>query len=104
MESRVRLTSPARFGEEGREDRNGQPLYGVPILTLHGLHYRRDVTFHEDATRLTQGQAGHVMAALNNLVIGLLRLAGFTNLAAARRYCSVDLARAVALLSPAPRT
>jgi hypothetical protein len=70
----------------------------------NGLHYRRDVTFHEDATRLTQGQAGHVMAALNNLVIGLLRLAGFTNLAAARRYCGVDLARAVALLSPAPRT
>jgi predicted transposase YbfD/YdcC len=70
----------------------------------NGLHYRRDVTFHEDATRLTQGQAGHVMAALNNLVIGLLRLAGFTNLAAARRYCGADLARAVALLSPAPRT
>jgi predicted transposase YbfD/YdcC len=70
----------------------------------NGLHYRRDVTFHEDATRLTQGQAGHVMAALNNLVIGLLRLAGFTNLAAARRYCGADLTRAMALLSPAPRT
>ena len=70
----------------------------------NGLHYRRDVTFHEDGTRLTQGHAGHVMATLNNLVIGLLRLAGFTNLAAARRYCGADLARAVALLSPAPRT
>jgi predicted transposase YbfD/YdcC len=70
----------------------------------NGLHYRRDVTFHEDATRLTQGHAGHVMATLNNLVIGLLRLAGFTNLAAARRYCGADLARAVALLSPTPRT
>jgi predicted transposase YbfD/YdcC len=45
----------------------------------NGLHYRRDVTFHEDATRLTQGYAGHVMASLSNLVIGLLRLAGFTN-------------------------
>jgi predicted transposase YbfD/YdcC len=70
----------------------------------NGLHYRRDVTFHEDATRLTQGHAGHVMATLNNLVIGLLRLAGFTNLAAARRYCGADLARAVALLAPTPRT
>ena len=70
----------------------------------NGLHYRRDVTFHEDGTRLTQGDAGHVMASLNNLVIGLLRLAGFTNLAAARRYCSADLAHALALLSPAPRT
>ena len=70
----------------------------------NGLHYRRDVTFHEDATRLTQGDAGHVMASLNNLVIGLLRLAGFTNLAAARRYANADLVNALALLSPTPRT
>src|SRR5262249_23923642 len=39
----------------------------------------------------TQGHAGHVMATLNNLVLGLLRLAGFTNLAVARRYCGADL-------------
>jgi predicted transposase YbfD/YdcC len=70
----------------------------------NGLHYRRDVTFHEDATRLTQGHAGHVMASLNNLVLGLLRLAGFTNLAAARRYCGAELAHALALLSPTVRT
>ena len=50
------------------------------------MHYRRDVTFHEDATRLTRGHAGRVMATLNNLVIGLLRHAGATNLAAARRW------------------
>jgi predicted transposase YbfD/YdcC len=70
----------------------------------NGLHYRRDVTFHEDGTRLTQGHAGQVMATLNNLVLGLLRLAGFTNLAAARRYCDADLSHALALLAPAPRT
>ncbi len=67
----------------------------------NGLHYRRDVTFHEDATRLTQGQAGRVMAALNNLVIGLLCRAGYRNHAAARRRCNADLALAIALLSPA---
>lgn len=39
----------------------------------NGLHYRRDVTFQEDRTRQTLGRAGHVMAALNNLIIGLLR-------------------------------
>jgi predicted transposase YbfD/YdcC len=54
----------------------------------NGLHNRRDVTFREDRTRLTLGYAGHVMASLNNLVIGLFRLAGFTNLAHARRFCS----------------
>lgn len=51
----------------------------------NGLHYRRDVTFHEDATRLTLGQAGHNMAILNNLVIGLCFSQGFHNLAQARR-------------------
>lgn len=54
----------------------------------NGLHNRRDVTFREDRTRLTVGNAGHVMASLNNLVIGLLRLVGFTNLAHARRLCN----------------
>lgn len=70
----------------------------------NGLHHRRDVTFHEDASRLTKGAAGRVMAALNNLVIGLLRRAGYTNLAAARRHCAADLAVSLALLNPADRT
>ncbi len=68
----------------------------------NGLHYRRDVTFQEDATRLTQGHAGRVMAALNNLVIGLLRYAGHTNLAAARRLCDAQLSTALAYLNPPP--
>jgi len=65
----------------------------------NGLHYRRDVTFHEDATRLTQGHAGHVMAALNNLVIGLFSRAGWTNHRAARRRCNADLPFSLALLT-----
>ena len=65
----------------------------------NGLHYRRDVTFQEDATRLTQGHAGRVMAALNNLVIGLLCRAGFTNHAAARRRCAADLPFSLTLLA-----
>lgn len=65
----------------------------------NGLHYRRDVTYHEDATRLTQGHAGRVMAALNNLVIGLLCHAGQTNHAAARRRCAADLQFSLTLLT-----
>lgn len=65
----------------------------------NGLHYRRDVTFHEDATRLTLGHAGRVMATLNNLVIGLLCCAGLTNHAAARRRCAADLPFSLALLT-----
>jgi predicted transposase YbfD/YdcC len=50
-----------------------------------GLHYRRDVTLKEDATRLTIGNAGHTMAILNNVIIGLCLQNGYQNLAHARR-------------------
>ncbi len=64
----------------------------------NGLHYRRDVTFHEDTTRMILGNAGRIMAALNNLVIGLcLRVHG-PNVAQARRYfsaCPADALLAV---------
>ena len=52
----------------------------------NGLHYRRDVTLHEDRTRLTVGQAGHVLAILNNVVIGLCLHKGQKNLAKSRRF------------------
>lgn len=51
----------------------------------NGLHNRRDVTFREDTIRQTVGNAGHVMATLNNLTIGILRSLGFANIAQARR-------------------
>ena len=70
----------------------------------NGLHYRRDVTFHEDRTRLTQGKAGQVMGSLNNLVIGLLRHAGATNLAAARRWYDANLTLALSPLTASPIT
>jgi predicted transposase YbfD/YdcC len=38
----------------------------------NGLHYRRDVTFHEDLTRMTSKTMGRAMTILNNLVISLL--------------------------------
>lgn len=68
----------------------------------NGLHHRRDVTFHEDATRQTRGNAGRVMAILNNLVIGLLRSCGHTNLAEARRLYDAHLPEALALITSPP--
>lgn len=49
------------------------------------MHYRRDVTLKEDATRLTVGNSGHYMAILNNLVVSLCLQAGLDNLAKVRR-------------------
>jgi predicted transposase YbfD/YdcC len=63
-----------------------------------GLHYRRDVTFHEDATRMTIGASGRILATVNNLVIGLIKRAGFDNAARARRYYDGHLEEAFGLL------
>jgi predicted transposase YbfD/YdcC len=63
-----------------------------------GLHYRRDVTLHEDDTHLTVGQAGHNMAILNNIVIGLCLRNGFNNLAKARRLFNAKPAHALQLI------
>jgi hypothetical protein len=38
----------------------------------NGLHYRRDVTMGEDASRVRKGQAPEVMAAMRNSVIAVL--------------------------------
>jgi predicted transposase YbfD/YdcC len=63
-----------------------------------GLHYRRDVTLREDATRLSVGDAGHMMAIFNNLVIGLcLRYSGH-NLAKARRLFCAQPSTALGLI------
>ena len=66
----------------------------------NGLHYRRDVTLQEDATRMTKGNAGQVIACINNLVIGLLiGKQKFKYLPSARRYLNADLAKAFALIT-----
>jgi predicted transposase YbfD/YdcC len=68
----------------------------------NGLHHRRDVTFEEDRCRLTRGHAGRVVAAINNLVIGLLRHVGYSNLAQARRKYEADFRPAISLLTASP--
>jgi len=64
----------------------------------NGLHYRRDVTFQEDQTRMTDKAMGRTMAIINNLVIGLLNSQGFVNHAHARRVFNASPAKALALI------
>jgi predicted transposase YbfD/YdcC len=64
----------------------------------NGLHYVRDVTFAEDASRVRTGTAPQVMACLRNLVIGVLSRAGPVNLAVALRQHARDPARPLTTL------
>jgi predicted transposase YbfD/YdcC len=50
------------------------------------VHWVRDVTLGEDASRVRTGNTPRVMAALRNLTVSLLRLDGATNIAGALRY------------------
>jgi predicted transposase YbfD/YdcC len=63
------------------------------------LHWVRDVTFGEDASTARTGTGPHVMAALRNLVISILRLAGHTSIASALRHAARDPARAFRLFT-----
>jgi predicted transposase YbfD/YdcC len=67
----------------------------------NGLHWRRDVLFQADSSPLKIGSAPQVNAVLNNLAVGLLRLAGKSNLAKARRELAFEGATAIRFLSSA---
>lgn len=62
------------------------------------LHYVRDVTLGEDASRIRTGSGPRIMATLRNLTIALLRAAGHTNIAQGLRYHARRHDRPVKLL------
>jgi predicted transposase YbfD/YdcC len=66
----------------------------------NGLHYRRDVTLREDATRMTNANLAHAMATMNNLVLGLFcQQSRFDFLPASRRYYNANLNEAFTLIT-----
>lgn len=54
------------------------------------LHWVRDVTWDEDRSQVRTGNAPQVMATLRNTAISLLRLTGWTNIAAGLRHHARD--------------
>lgn len=68
----------ARAGPPGAT----RPTRAEPLV-VEALHHVGDVTYSEDACRVRTGTAARAMATLRNLAIGLMRQAGWTNIAAA---------------------
>lgn len=54
------------------------------------IHWVRDVTFREDASKVRTDSRPRIMATLRNLVIGLIRQAGHTRIAATIRKIKND--------------
>jgi len=100
----LKTTHEIEYGITSLTRKEVSPLQLLQIRRAHwgietGLHYRRDVTFKEDATRMTIGYTGQVMASINNLTLALIRQAGFHNAAHARRWFAGHLPIAFALLT-----
>ena len=51
-----------------------------------------------DATRFTIGNGARVLSNINNLILALIRQAGFLNAAQARRFFAAHLSAAFSLL------
>jgi len=68
------------------------------------LHWVRDVTFDEDRSQVRSGNIPQVMAALRNTAIGIMRLAGETNIAAACRRFAAQPWSALALIGIKQKT
>jgi predicted transposase YbfD/YdcC len=100
----IKTTCEIEFGITSLTRQEVSPLTLLNIRRTHwgietGLHYRRDVTLKEDATRMTVGNAGKVMASINNLVLALIRQAKFHNAAQARRWFAAHIPQAFSLLT-----
>jgi len=99
-----RTSYEVEFGITSLSRKKINPVQLLEIRRAHwrietGLHYRRDVTLEEDATRMTIGRTGMIMASINNLVLALIRQAKFYNAAQARRWFAANLTRAFILLT-----
>jgi predicted transposase YbfD/YdcC len=84
-------TVTAHYGVTSLAAKDASPAKLLGYVRSHwqiesGSHLCRDVTFHEDFCDLRRGNAAHVMAILNNLASAIIRFAGFTNVASARRF------------------
>jgi predicted transposase YbfD/YdcC len=62
------------------------------------VHYVRDVTLGEDASRIRTASAPQILAATRNAILSLLRLWGSSNIAAALRDNAYQPARLLAKL------
>ncbi|MFD1149764.1 ISAs1 family transposase [Saccharothrix hoggarensis] len=93
----------AVLGVTSLTGRDAHPARIADLLRGHWnienrLHWVRDVTYGEDASRIRTGNAPRVMASLRNLAINALRRTGHTNIAKGLRTMSRNPRRPLQLL------
>ena len=69
---------------------------------IEAIHHIRDVSYGEDASQARTGSGPQVMATLRNIAIGIFKIGGVTNIAAACRYHARDATRTLTTLGLTP--
>jgi len=87
----IKLLVKLKFGITSLSRKKTTPTKLQEVCRAHwgietGSHYRRDVTLKEDATGFVIGNGARVMANINNLILALIRQAGFLNASQGRRF------------------
>ena len=85
-----------------------RPLAGTlghrePSALVRDVTFDEDRSHDEDRSQVRTGCAPQIMAALRNVAISVMRLAGETNIAAALRRCAVHPSRPLALIGAPPK-
>ncbi len=96
-------TAVAVFGITSLSSREAAPEHLAGYVRRHWaienkVHYVRDVTYREDASRVRTGPRPRIMVTLRNLAIGLIRQAGYTKIAATIRKIKYDTRLLMAIL------
>ena len=91
------------YGVTSLNSERGTPERLLDLVRSHWQienksHWVRDVTFDEDRSQVRCGNIPQVMAALRNTPIGLLRWAGYSNIAAACRRVAAQPDLALTLI------
>jgi predicted transposase YbfD/YdcC len=88
--SNGKQTQSVRYGVTSLTVTQASPARLLELTLAHwgiegGLHQKRDVSLREDRGQTRKGHAAHVLASLNNVVIGLAAHIGEPNMAQAQR-------------------
>ena len=97
-----RSTETSLYVTDMTKEEAGPKELAVYIRRHWGIENRshnvRDRTFQENLCQARKGSTPQALATIRNLVISMLRLVGFTNIAAGLRWMAWDLSRSFQLL------
>ena len=107
LKTLIQVQSERRYSRGGKERVEQETRYYITSLEASAedlarrirgywgvenkVHYVRDVTQGEDASRVRMNDLPHLFAIARNLALNLYRNAGFTNMAQAQRFCRFAL-------------